>query len=99
MALPLVDGGSYDGSLCCSGPDEDFGLGSLSFFATAYGVWYQLETDTNYNLYNITVDATGDGAVGYAIYSGADCTSLEDLSSGVVSWAAIQEEMNQWFAR
>jgi len=97
VALPLVDGGSYDGSLCCSGPDEDFGLGSLSTFATTYGVWYQVETDTTYNLYNITVDATGTGAVGYAIYSGADCTDLSDLSGGVVM-GSVQEEMNQWFA-
>ena len=97
LALPLVDGGSYTGSLCCSGPDEDFDMGSLSFFATAYGVWYQIETTADFNLYNITVDATGDGAVGYAIYSGADCTSLDDISSGVVA-GAIQEEMNQWFA-
>ena len=64
VALPLVDGGSYDGSLCCSGPDEDFGIGSLSFFATAYGVWYQIETTPDFNLYNITVDATGDGCSG-----------------------------------
>ncbi|MEC8597615.1 MAG: hypothetical protein VXY61_04605 [Bacteroidota bacterium] len=97
VALPLVDGGSYDGSLCCSGPDEDFGLGSLSTFATTYGVWYQLETDTAYNLYNVTVDATGTGAVGYAIYSGEDCTDLSDLSGGVVM-GSVQEEMNQWFA-
>ena len=97
VALPLVDGGSYDGSLCCSGPDEDFGLGSLSTFATTYGVWYQLETDTAYNLYNVTVDATGTGAVGYAIYSGEDCTDLFDLSGGVVM-GSVQEEMNQWFA-
>ena len=97
LALPLVDGGSYTGSLCCSGPDEDFGMGSLSTFATTYGVWYQVETDPAYNLYNITVDATGDGAVGYATYSGADCTDLADLSSGVVQ-GAVQEEMNQFFS-
>lgn len=96
VVLPLVDGGSYDGSTCCSAPDEDFGLGGLSTFATAYGVWYQLELDTNYNLYNLTVAATGDGAVGYGVYSGTDCTDLNDLQSGVVQ-GAIQEEMNQFF--
>ncbi len=97
VTLPLVDGGNYDGSLCCSGPDEDFGMGGLSTFATAYGVWYQLEVDSAYNLYNLTIDATGDGAVGYAVYSGEDCTDLNDLSSGVVA-GAVQEEMNQWFS-
>ena len=96
VVLPLVDGGSYDGSTCCSAPDEDFGLGGLSTFATAYGVWYQLELDTNYNLYNLTVAATGDGAVGYGVYSGTDCTDLNDLQSGVVE-GAIQEEMGQFF--
>lgn len=96
LALPLVNGGSYDGSLCCSGPDEDFGLGSLSTFATTYGVWYEIETTADFNLYNITVDATGDGAVGYALYSGADCTSLDDMAGGVIS-GAVQEDMNSWF--
>ncbi|MBL6644898.1 MAG: hypothetical protein ISP55_00415 [Flavobacteriales bacterium] len=96
LALPLVDGGNYDGSLCCSGPDEDFGMPSLSTFATAYGVWYEVSTEAPYNLYNITVDATGDGAVGYATYNGA-CDDLADMVSGVVS-GAVQEEMNQYFA-
>ena len=96
LALPLVDGGTQTGSLCCSAADDDFGMGSLSTFATAYGVWYELETDTAYNLYNLTVDATGDGAIGYAVYSGEDCTDLNDLSSGVVA-GAVQEEMNGWF--
>jgi len=96
LALPLVDGGSYDGSLCCSGPDEDFGLSSLSTFATAYGVWYEVETTADYNLYNITVEATGTGAIGYALYSGTDCTSLNDLAGGVVE-GSVQDEMNQWF--
>lgn len=97
LPLPLVDGATLTGSLCCSAPDEDFGMGSLSTFATAYGVWYQMETDTAYNLYNVTVDATGDGAVGYAVYSGEDCTDLNDITSGVVA-GAVQEEMNGWFS-
>ena len=96
LALPLVDGGSYDGSLCCSGPDEDFGLSSLSTFATAYGVWYEVETAADFNLYNITVEATGTGAIGYALYSGTDCTSLNDIAGGVVE-GSVQDGMNQWF--
>jgi hypothetical protein len=97
LALPLVDGGTYDGSLCCTGPDEDFGMPSLSSFATTYGVWYEVVVEAPYNLYNITVDATGTGAVGYATYNGADCTDLADMASGVVS-GSVQEEMNQYFA-
>ena len=96
LALPLVDGGSYDGSLCCSGPDEDFGMPSLSTFATAYGVWYEVSVEAPYNLYNITVDATGTGAVGYATYNGDDCTDLADMASGVVQ-GSVQTEMNQYF--
>jgi len=96
LALPLVDGGSYDGGLCCSGPDEDFGLSSLSTFATAYGVWFEVETTADFNLYNITVDATGTGAIGYALYSGTDCTDLNDITGGVVA-GSIQDDMNQWF--
>ena len=96
LALPLVDGGSYDGGLCCSGPDEDFGLSSLSTFATAYGVWYEVETSADFNLYNITVSATGTGAIGYALYSGTDCTDLNDIAGGVVS-GSVQDGMNQWF--
>ena len=97
LALPLVDGGSYDGSLCCSGPDEDFGMPSLSTFATAYGVWYEVAVEAPYNLYNITVDATGTGAVGYATYNGDDCTDLADMVSGVVE-GSVQTDMNQYFA-
>ena len=93
----LVNGGSYDGSLCCTGADEDFGMPSLSVFATAYGVWYEVEIDSVYNLYNITVDATGTGAIGWATYNGNDCTDLADMSSGVVQ-GSVQEEMNQYFA-
>ena len=96
LALPLVDGGSYDGGLCCSGPDEDFGLSGLSTFATAYGVWFEVETSTDFNLYNITVDATGAGAVGYGLYSGTDCSDLNDLAGGVVA-GSVQDDMNQWF--
>ncbi|MDB4787205.1 hypothetical protein OAG26_00700 [Flavobacteriales bacterium] len=96
LALPLVDGGSYDGSLCCSGPDEDFGMPSLSSFATAYGVWYEVVVEAPYNLYNITVDATGTGAVGYATYNGDDCTDLADMVSGVVE-GSVQTSMNQYF--
>jgi len=92
----LVDGGTYDGSLCCSGPDEDFGMPSLSTYATAYGVWYEVAVEAPYNLYNITVDATGDGAIGYATYNGA-CDDLADMVSGVVQ-GAVQEDMNQYFA-
>ena len=96
VVLPLVNGGSYDGSTCCANPDDDFGLANLSFFATTYGVWYQLEVDTNYNLYNLTVAATGDGAVGYGVYSGADCTDLNDQQSGSVL-GALEEPMPQFF--
>ncbi len=97
VALPLVNGGSYDGSLCCAAADEDFGMPSLSIFATAYGVWYEVDVDSTYNLYNITVDATGTGAIGWATYNGNDCTDLADMSSGVVQ-GSVQEEMNQYFA-
>ncbi len=96
LALPLVNGGSYDGSLCCSGPDEDFGMPSLSTFATAYGVWYEVVVEAPYNLYEITVDATGDGAIGWATYNGDDCTDLADMAAGVVQ-GAVQEDMNQYF--
>ena len=97
LALPLVDAGNYDGSLCCTGPDEDFGMPSLSSFATAYGVWFEVAVEAPYNLYNITVDATGTGAVGYATYNGSDCTDLADMASGVVE-GSVQTDMNQYFA-
>jgi hypothetical protein len=97
VALPLVDGGNYNGSLCCAAADEDFGMPSLSIYATAYGVWYEVDVDTIHNLYNITVDATGTGAIGYATYNGNDCTDLADMVSGVVQ-GSVQEEMNQYFA-
>lgn len=96
LALPLVDGGNYTGSLCCSAADEDFGMPSLSIYATAYGVWYEVDVDSLHNLYNITVDATGTGAIGWATYNG-DCTDLADMSSGVVM-GSVQENMNQYFA-
>jgi len=96
LALPLVDGAPLTGSLCCSGPDEDFGMSGLSIFATAYGVWYEMDVDTAYNLYNVTVDATGDGAVGYAVYSGEDCTDLDDLFAGVIE-GSVSDDMAQWF--
>lgn len=98
LALPLVDGGDYSGSLCCTGPDDDFGLGSLSIYATAYGVWYELAQVDPFNMYSVTIDATGLGAIGYGVYTlGDDCTDLNDTQGGVIQ-GSLQSEMNGWFA-
>ena len=79
---PLLDGGSYDASgLQRSG--RGLRPRFLEHVRHDLRCVVPVETDTAYNLYNITVDATGTGAVGYAIYSGADCTDLSTLSGGV----------------
>ena len=96
LALPLVDGGDYSGSTCCTGPDDDFGMGSLSIYATAYGVWYEIEQAGDFNLYNVTVDATGDAAIGYAVYDNEGCTDVSSSASGVVE-GATQLQMNGYF--
>jgi hypothetical protein len=97
LALPLIDGGDADGSTCCTGPDDDFSMSSLSFYATAYGVWYQIAQAGDFNMYNVTIDATGTGAIGYAIYDGDDCTELNNTQAGVVE-GSTQLQMNGWFA-
>ena len=68
LALPLVDGAAQSGSLCCAASDDNFGLSGVSIFASTYGLWYEVSTTAAYNHYNITVDATGTGAI-MVIYS------------------------------
>jgi hypothetical protein len=97
LALPLVDGGDYAGSICCTNPDDDFAMTSLSFYATAYGVWYEIEQAGDFNLYQVTIDATGAGAIGYAIYDGDDCTDLNNTQAEVLE-GSTQLQMNGWFA-
>ena len=86
LALPLVDGGSYTGSLCSA-------VRTRTSASVPEHVCHDLRCVVpGGNRHHVQPvqhhrGRHGHGSVGYAIYSGADCTDLSDLSevwSGLV---------------